>query len=92
MNEMLPCPFCGNDQVEVLDADSEYYVPAVMSACLIQCECGCALQGKWESREAAINRWNARPETWPEWTDAVIAKIKARGQELFDRLHEKDMA
>ena len=74
MTEIKPCPFCGNEELDI----SEIYNNAVWwdsklryESCLcIACECGCSLKGNIanhgisyeKDRAELIKRWNRRIE------------------------------
>ncbi len=54
MDELKPCPFCG--ETESLIIDDEWTIPAFAIEC---CECG-ASTITFDTKEEAIEAWNRR--------------------------------
>jgi Lar family restriction alleviation protein len=57
MSEMLPCPFCGDDDPFIITSDDEgddWYQ--------VECRCGGGTAGS-HIEEDAVEMWNRRPES-----------------------------
>jgi Lar family restriction alleviation protein len=52
-NKLLPCPFCGNDKIEVYDGVDYFWLVCI--------ECGIETDGA-ETRAKAIAAWNTRQQ------------------------------
>ena len=63
MDELRPCPFCGNDGIAWADNPSEN-CPTIpdMPGCYIECELCLARTQVYSTEEAAARAWNRRPE------------------------------
>ena len=64
--ELKPCPFCGNKNINVVDAtfalglyDTDCEVSFNVMCSVSSSGCG-ASTGWWDSREGAIEAWNRR--------------------------------
>jgi Lar family restriction alleviation protein len=52
--EVMPCPFCGNDDNLSLNSDYDEHVPEYFVKC-----CGCGTQGPEDFVERnAVEKWN----------------------------------
>ena len=66
MNELKPCPFCGNQPV-VGKYEPRLYRPVMNHTyCIVCCECemmfgwDCDYGGRFDTEEEAIEAWNRR--------------------------------
>lgn len=80
MNELKPCPFCGNDKpmIHARTCDKgDRYDPADRAFPIVRCHtCGCCAEGTdWSEPKTAIEKWNRR--TAPEGMAMVIAEYLA---------------
>jgi hypothetical protein len=78
--ELLPCPFCGNDNIEIIpNGIGDYY--AICSGDGEDgdpCGCGASTSDRrCESQEGAVDRWNAR---------AASSELQRENQRLREAL------
>ena len=86
MEELKPCPFCGSDNVDLVDVSETHehqgYVVCRNNAC-----------GAWphnvEEIEAVINQWNSRPiEDTQNKRIAALESELSRAQERLRKIDE----
>jgi len=66
MDDLLPCPFCGSTDIEIVAGIDDENTMVGHVTCM---DCG-ASSGWWEDKETAIERWNTRHYS-PEVEKAV---------------------
>lgn len=56
MDELKPCPFCGSNEIRIIDSITNFNIPVTYVIC-----CNCQSRGASKrEKQKAINMWNTR--------------------------------
>ena len=63
MKELLPCPFCGNTEIELINTGLRFFVGCYSKSCDKMFDEGLET-GYYKSKQLAIKAWNKRVKIW----------------------------